>query len=172
MTAQIFQIQIPKRSLQCHSGSEAFVTGMEYFSLLKENEKNEYERHDYCVLCFQRALENNEIKKGAKYWKSKVPIKKTTLAPQNKDAQIFELFKNSTTEATEESNGISFVLALYLARKRTILLRKEILKDKDTIQIYEIADTEEMVAIKKMNLLTSQIEEIQGKIASKLNDAG
>lgn len=171
MTVQLFQIQIPKRSVQCCAKEETFVSGMEYFSLLKENDKNEYERLDYCVSCFQEALLKNEIKNGAKYWKSKVPLKKRApSSPQNKDVEIFELFKNSIAEVSDESNGISFVLALYLCRKRAILLRKEIIKDNLTFQIYEIAETEEMVAIKKMNFLYHEVEEIQRQIASKLNE--
>lgn len=168
----LFHIQIPKRSKVCFLGQEILSPGMDYYSLLIENNTHEYERQDFCALCWSKFLDTPDPGKKTlgKHWKSKVPTKKDApQVPQNRDEQILSLLRSSLTGDMPEDRDESFVLALYLARKRFMLLRKEIAQeDRSIIQLYEIPETEEMILIPKIELSSLQIETIQLKIAKKL----
>lgn len=168
----LFHIQIPKRSKVCFSAQEVLSPGMDYYSLLIENNTHEYVRQDFCAVCWSKFLDLPDGKKKTlgKHWKSKVPVKKEApQVPQNRDEQILSLLRNSLSGDMPEDREMSFVLALYLARKRFMILRKEMRQeDKTVIQLYEIPETEEMILIPKIELSSLQIEDIQLKIAKKL----
>lgn len=168
MSSQL-QIQIPRRSKVCMLGQEVFSPGMEYFSLLIENKAEGIERQDFCAVCWNKLSEETEKKTAKKHWKSKVPDKKQVIVPLNRDEHILSLLKNSLEGTTQEDLEMSFVLALYLARKRFMVLRKEIKQENKTImQFYEIPETEEMIPVQRIELSTLQIEQIQLQIAKNL----
>lgn len=164
MSSTLFQIQIPKRSKVCKSCDEPLKAGMDYFSYLLEIEKD-YERQDFCTTCFP----TQELS-SSKYWKSKVPVKKVAVEiPKTKNEQIFAYLKSSLEKDSILDQKTSFVLSIFLARKRFMALRKEVRQeDQSIMQIYEIPETEEMILVKKMQISSLQIEEIQLQIASHL----
>lgn len=169
----LIQIQIPKRSKICMAGLEPLDAGTDYFSVLSENQNKEYERQDFCSVCFTKFSTNNNLSL-AKYWKSKVPLKKETVViPSTKNEQILNLLKNSLEQNSPTDEMKSFVLAVFLARKRFMSLRKEVKQeDGTTLQIYEIPETEEMILVKKIAISTLQIEEIRAQIATQLKSYG
>ena len=169
----LIQIQIPKRSKVCRPCLEQLVAGMDYYSILYENQNKEYERQDFCSVCFANFSLNNNLAL-AKYWKSKVPLKKETVViPSTKNEQILNLLKNSLEQNSPTDEMKRFVLALFLARKRFMSLRKEVKQeDGTTLQIYEIPETEEMILVKKIAISTLQIEEIRAQIAKQLKSYG
>lgn len=159
-------IQIPKRSSTCSIGLEPFEPGVVYFSLLKENEKSEVERKDFCSACWENTHEKHA--QSIKYWKSKVVKKNVNAPPPTKNAQILQMLKSSIE--LEENVEESFVLALYLARMKVLILRKE-MRDKDSIlQVYEVAQTEEILVVKKIEISKLKTHEIQTKIALALSN--
>jgi hypothetical protein len=165
-----FQIQIPKRNQVCSLCGEALSPGMDYFSSLIENDNNEYERLDYCQNCWNKEFLRNKL--PAKFWKSKVPLKKMLkIIPQDQDGRILSLLRSSLMTENEESWEEGFVLALYLARRRRLFLRNEIVqKDQTILQVYELIETEEMIGVKKINLREEQVEVIQLRIAKLLKE--
>lgn len=171
--SSLIQIQIPKRSKVCGPCLEQLDAGMDYFSVLSENQKREYDRQDFCSVCFAKFVHTNNLAL-AKYWKSKVPLKKQTVViPSTKNEQILNLLKSSLELHTPTDEMKSFVLALFLARKRFMSLRKEVKQeDGTTLQIYEILETEEMILVKKVAISTLQIEEIRAQIAKQLKSYG
>lgn len=171
--SSLIQIQIPKRSKVCMPCLVPLDAGMDYFSVLNENQNKEYDRQDFCSACFAKFSNTNNLALS-KYWKSKVPLKKQTIViPSTKNEQILSLLKSSLELHTPTDEMKSFVLALFLARKRFMSLRKEVKQeDGTTLQIYEILETEEMILVKKIAISTLQIEEIQQQIAKQLKSYG
>jgi hypothetical protein len=166
-----FNIPIPKRAKTCFLSQEDLLPGMDYFSLLIENDSHGYDRQDFCSVCWNQTFKNLSDKMlTIRHWKSKVPaIIKVREIPQNRDVQIMSLLKTYLESNLEENVEESFVLSLYLSRKRVMSLRKEIRQEDNTIvQLYEILETEEMLLIKKVDLSTIQIGNIQLQIAKKL----
>jgi len=163
----LFQLEIPRRGNVCVKGNEALIPGMEYFSVLVEDPELGLKRLDYCPTCW--AIAKNEVKARSQ-WKAKVLSKKEE-APihLNRDERILYLFKESTKEDTPEAHIETFVLALFLARRRLMYLRQEVKQDDGTIiQLYEEAATEEMYTIRKVDLSQVQISTIQLEVAKKL----
>lgn len=162
------QIEIPKRSQICAKGNEPLSPGMEYYSVLVEDDEKEMVRHDYCSSCWDKFVQK-EVNKQATHWKSKVPTKKEeTALPKQRDERAMILLKHGLTKDSVDAQAEAFVLALYLARKRIINLRQELAQeDGSLISLYEVADTEEMLIVKKLKLSQLQTEKIQQDLAKK-----
>lgn len=135
--------RIPRRSRHCLRCTSSFVQGMEYFSLLKENA-----REDFCVSCWQAG-------EGI-YWKSKVPIQDNDKRSGHEKA--LDLLRE---EPETEMGG---VVALYLMRNKVITYRGEL----HELSLYEVLETEEIIAVKKVSLADLDMEKIQEEIAKKL----
>lgn len=166
----LFQIEIPRRAKNCGHGNEILTPGMEYYSVLVAEDDKKYIRFDFCLKCWE-GFGKNKFTSNKTSWKAKVPSKKEfqDLSIKSRDEKAFYLLKkalqNGSTEWAE-----TFVLALYLARRRILYLRKEIVQEDGSILcVYEDPTTEEMFAIQRKSLLGLNIEEIQTKIAEKLN---
>lgn len=163
----IFPIDIPKRSQACAKGQEALQSGATYYSLLVEEKEQGQQRRDYCAKCWETVAIDDDFLKSKIYWKSRVPSKKEEpQLPQDRDERAFVLLK---TALEESNNPEAFVLALYLARKRLISLRKEFNNDKGQVQqLYEVLETEEMLCVNKVPLSSLQIVQIQTQLAKKM----
>lgn len=169
--ANIFQIEIPKRAAHCLQGNEAFVPGMEYYSILISDEEKGYQRQDFCLACWE-AFDKKKLNVPAKTaWKAKIASKQEMedLSTKTRDEKAFYLLKEALQNPNDAEWAETFVLALYLARRRILYLRQEMpQEDGSTLCIYEVAATEEMLSIKRRSLTGVNIEEVQQKIAKKL----
>ncbi len=162
----VFQLEIPRRGNQCAHGNEPMTPGMEYFSVLVEDAELGLKRLDYCPTCWQKI--KDEIKPRSQ-WKAKVVAKKDeTPIHLNRDERILYLLKESMKLDTPEAHAETFVLALFLARRRLLYLRQEVKEEGQIMQIYEEAATEEMLTIRKMELSQLQTDKIQLEVAKKL----
>lgn len=144
---------------------------MDYYSLLSEGEKG-FVRMDYCVACWKKhASAQADTAPISSHWRSKVPFKKgPARLPEERKERALEILKEALTREGEDDRSEAFVLALYLARKKQLYLRKEMKKpDGQIIYLYEVAVTEEMLAVPKLKLSKLQIERVQAQIASILN---
>ncbi len=167
----LFQIEIPKRAHVCAKGNEALLPEMDYFSTLVKDEEKGFLRQDFCVSCWEMFMKEESIHQGRSHWKSKVfPKKEIRITAENRDERVLELLKETLAKSSEEDAAESFVLALYLARRRLIALRQEVKQEDGTAMLYEIYDTEEMLCIKKQQLSSLEIEKIQQSIAKKLKE--
>ena len=158
-----FRIEIPRRSATCFKGGETFKAGDPYYSLVKEEEKEKLLREDYCLACWEKASINKE---ALTVWKGKVPKKHEKKQPVDRNLKALELLKEALAKDTPDSHQEAFVLALYLVRFRQIVLRKEL---KNSLSLYEVIETEEMLTVPKLKLTSAQTKDLQERIAKKLN---
>lgn len=165
-----FQLDIPKRAQACAKGGEQLTPGMDYYSILVEDDALGLVRHDYCTACWEKGAKAEALANARSQWKSKVVFRKEDDAQMhlNRDEKILYLLREAMKEQTDEAMAETFVLALYLARRRLLYLRQELEEEGHTVQLYEVAATEEMLAIKKIALSHLQIEKIQQDVAKKL----
>lgn len=169
--ANVFQLEIPRRANHCVQGNEGLLPGMEYYSILiPENDKG-YQRHDFCLSCWETSGKEKYSHAVKTAWRAKVASKQEVedLSTKTRDEKAFHLLKEALQKGDEENWAEIFILALYLARRRILYLRQEIAQpDDSTVCIYEVAATEEMWTIKRRSLTSVDIEQIQEKIAQKL----
>lgn len=170
----IFQQEIPRRKQICFMGSELFSPGMDYYSLLKEDETGKWLRHDFCIDCWEKFAgqrPRNQTDDKASYWKSKVEDKKIYAKSSiDRNERALELLLQALAKNSPEDIEEAFILALYLARNKKLVIRKEINHPGESSAIYEILATEELLIVPKLNLSQLQIEKIKGTLAIKLNN--
>ncbi len=139
------RITIPRRSRVCLQGGDAFASGDSYFSILIP-EGEGYRRQDYCSKCWSSSAKEQSIENGRTHWRSKVPIKEQKKELSSDDKALDRLMELVDGESDEEA-ALAFLMALYLERKRRIVMRKEL----PTGFCYENLRTEEMVVVKKID---------------------
>lgn len=163
----VLPIEIPKRAKTCLTGQEAFLPGMEYYSILTEDAHGEVQRQDYCLDCWEKVnLDSIPVKS---VWKSKVlNAKDEKLHFRNRDEKILHLFKELQLQDDEFAKMETYVLSIFLMRRKILLQREELDQAGETMILYEVSSTEEMLLIKKYELTALQIGLIQLGIAEKL----
>ena len=166
----IFQIEVPKRALQCFKGHEPLQADTQYYTILTSGEDGNFQRLDFCLSCWEKEKEQySALEKTA--WKAKVPSKedKEDFSKKNRDEMAIHLFKESSKFFKDNEWAEIFVLALYLARRRIITLRQEIPQnDGSYLCIYEHNETEEMYSITRKSLSEVDMTEVQTSLAQKL----
>lgn len=165
----LFQIEIPRRNTQCFHAKETFTASMAFFSLLIEDPEQGTIRRDYCQNCWNLS-EHNALRTGDHtFWKGKVPQKvDAARLPTDQNERVFYLLREALLSDDLIKHEEAFVLALFLARRRLIALRQERKQEGETFLIYEVLDTEEMLAVKKIELHQLQVEAIQKTLAEKM----
>lgn len=169
MTYSLFQIAIPKRGTVCAKGQETLAPGSDYYSTLVETPEG-FQRQDYCLTCWHHHAKKECLEHMRTYWKSKVAAKKEVSdLSRNRDDRALELLKQALAH---EEHAEAFVLALYLARRRRIYLRQQHhQEDGKVLNLYEVAATEEMLAVRKLALSQLDIDVIQQKLALQMKGA-
>ena len=161
-----FQIAIPRRANCCLQCQRVMQEGTEYYSLITPgNLEDHYIRQDYCLSCWAEQV--NKAKGG--YWKATVPFRKEpSELPKQRDARALHLLKENILCNHLEDYSETFVLSLYLARRRRITFRRDmLLPDGKQGALYEVADTEEMLLVPKVLLSDLQVENLQLTLAKK-----
>lgn len=163
-----FQIDIPKRSSICCGKGERLTSGMEYYSLLVNDPEKGIQRRDFCLECWKNTPEHEKASDEIVSWRSKVAgAKEMPNGPTERDQRIHNLFHSPSDE---EDPAEKFILAIYLQRKKRLYLRSEFTDDSGKIfLLYEIPETEEMLPIQKVPLSGISVQNIQKRIAEKLN---
>lgn len=163
------QFKIPRRSLRCFHGNEPLEPGVEYYSLLLEgDEPGVYSRQDLCHACWQR-MSKEKINDSKAYWKAIVPKKvQPSELPKQRDIRAWHLFKEALDKEDPQTLIETFVLSLYLARKKKLIFRKAItLENLQPAFLYEAADTEEIFCIRQFTLAEEKIAQVQADLAQK-----
>lgn len=165
-----FNIDVPRRHNICAKGEEVLQPGADYFSVITESDENCFSRADYCSDCWKHIDESSKIQEAVTYWKAKVPQKeevKELYSSKNESAMA--LLKEFAGSGDDEERQQAFILALFLARQREIIQRKELKRDDGCeVLIYEVAETEEMIAVDKFSLSSLQIQKVQKALAEKM----
>jgi len=165
------KIEIPRRNGLCAHCQQPLQPGTPYFSvLLDETKEGVYTRLDYKADCWKQEGLQQSYQKARSIWKAKVPLKKDlSELPKQRDARALFLLKESLANHAPESYAESFVLSLYLARRRKIAMRQEsFFSDGHPASLYEVYETEEMLLVPKLALSNLEVEKIQLAIAAKL----
>jgi hypothetical protein len=162
----LFSISIPKRQAVCAHQSEKFTPGMDVFSLLTEDESEKIIRHDFCATCWTHIQPEINLQKNRGYWKSTIE-KKTKLSDASRAEQALALLRLLLENPVPHEAEI-FVLCLFLAHARQLVLRKESVKEGTTYYHYELLKRGEWMTVKMVQLSSVEIETIQRSIADKL----
>ena len=168
----LFDIEIPKRASHCMEGQEVFSPDTEYYSILVPDSQG-YKRHDFCLACWEGKAKDHFSLAAKTAWKARVVSKKEVEDHSHKtrDEKAFYLLKTALENPLDHDWAETFVLALYLARRRILYLRQELIQeDGSVLCIYEVAATEEMLSIKRQSLIGVNIQEIQAKLAARLKN--
>lgn len=153
-------------------GAEALTPGMEYYSILVPEKAKGYQRFDFCLACWEASAKNQFHATAKTAWKAKVAskIEKEDLSSKSRDERALILLKEALQNKRETEWAEVFILALYLARRKILYLRQELLQDDGSVLcIYEEAATEEMLPVRRRSLKHINIADIQSRIAKKLN---
>lgn len=160
-------ITIPKRSLHCSHGGERLCSGMEYYSLLTYDERQQMLRQDFCVACWQEFMSSLSLEnKNHGYWKSRVETKLAATPSLNKVEQALVLLRE-LSHSSSVNEGEIFILALFLERAKRLILRQEFEKEGEVYVLYEIQRQNEFITIKKVELSAIEIQCIQQTLLQK-----
>lgn len=155
---------IPSRSRSCHGGKEPFKPEMDYYSLLLAGDKG-FTRQDFCDSCWNQIHKTLDMEERI-YWRSQVPPKQEKPDPSlSRSEKALWLLKKNINKG-EETEQEAFILALLLARSRTLQLKQEI----QDHQLYEVVGTEEMIPVKKIALSELRLKEVQELLAKRLGN--
>ncbi|MBB65564.1 MAG: hypothetical protein CMO81_10935 [Waddliaceae bacterium] len=167
-----FQYLVPRRSMECCHGQETFEPGMRYYSTVVPDEENDYRRLDYCEACWQAHGQEACHDSSQGFWVNKVPIKIEPKPPIDRVERALELLKEYTSieEMDEETATLAFFIAVFLAHRRRLSLRKEITKNQTLFSVYENPQTEDTFVLKQVDLSKVDLESVQVKIAAKMRD--
>lgn len=165
----VLPIEIPKRSTCCIKHGEPFLQGHHYYSrLIRGEEEGIYLRQDYCENCWKQL----DSPQGSS-WKSMVPPAKTASElPKQRDERAIYLLKETLRDLERPgAEAEAFVLALYLARRRRLVLRQELEREgKLPLLVYEEMQKEEMIGVPKVALAELDVEKVQQELASKMTN--
>ncbi|MFT5317903.1 MAG: hypothetical protein ACI8RA_001162 [Chlamydiales bacterium] len=164
MKQKTMGIVIPRRAGACLKCGESMEESVEYYSILDSSEDYP-QRFDYCIPCWGKGAKAESAGDSRTYWKSKVPLKKTRQeVTLTKDEKALELLEELVSSVQSEDANLAFVLALYLVRRKKIVKRKDVKE----VTIYEVLETEEIIAVKKVDVTVLPIVDIQKQIDLKL----
>lgn len=166
-----FNIDIPKRHSQCSHAKEELIPGNDMYSAIF-HEEQAFSREDYCSQCWTQLHKDQKIQKAVTYWKSVVPEKKETKEIfLDRDDKALALLKQFSKSEDPDELHQAMILAIYLSRRRKLYQRKEEANEEGTVVIlYEAPQTQEFVAVKKIELQFIDIPKIQKMIANNLKD--
>lgn len=168
MAHPLFQIEIPKRNTQCFKGGERLMPGMEYYSMLLQDESQAIARRDFCLHCWQQSINENSLAGSQGFWRAKIDVKKEEpLVEKSRMDRAMALLKQLLQDPQHDQNE-AFVLALFLAHARRLILRQERNQDGYVYSLYEIAHQDEFLLVKKVNLSQVDSQQIQQSLAKKL----
>lgn len=164
--SSLFSIDIPRRHRACSHKGEPFEPEDAYFSVLIEEDKGGFSRKDYCPHCWEE-VKLELMQKTHIHWKSSVPLKRPESdLPKERNKRALVLLRQALVEETAEAKEEAFVLALLLLRAREIFLRQELVEG----NLIEVAETEEMLLVPRLDLSRLQTETIQERLSVKFRD--
>lgn len=127
-------------------------------------EEEELQREDLCTDCWKAH------KSERPYWKTKVPESKPTARDLflSRDERALSWFRALVAEAQESDLGKRYVLALYLVRRKKLVLRKEIKRKEKLYHIYENPQSDEAFTLLVPELSVLEVSSLQKEIADYL----
>lgn len=162
-----FRLSIPRRMSICYHGKEPLLAGMEVYSLLLEESVNQFTRRDYCAVCWGVAGRMAAKEKNAcGFWKGVIEKKKKKEKETREDV-VFSLLDQLLEEKENKSAEI-YLLCLFLARARKMVLRREYKQNGLEYHVYEILKREEFLNVQVVAPSPDKIVEIQKMLAASV----
>lgn len=155
---------IPRKHSRCCHQGEQLNPGMDVYSILVENEES-YVRSDFCLACWALLQEEKSLPLHQAYWKTKV-ASQTAHRGTRWTKALTLLFQFLQCPSAYEAE--IFVLCLYLAHARQIILRREFEQEGKTYQVYEVLQQKEEFTIQAIHLSATQIATVQQSLAGCL----
>lgn len=164
----LFQLEIPKRNIQCAHQGERLLPGMDIYSLiLEEGVEQRLARRDFCSSCWTKIRDEHTLLPSNRgYWKSKIEKRKVPEGASRVEKALVLL--RFLLQSGESQEAEIFVLCLFLSHARQLVLRQEFKREGETYHLYEILRKDEFVTIKVVNLSLIQIETLQKSLAEQL----
>lgn len=161
----MYKIEIPKRARFCTCCSAPFEPKCPYFSSISKGEED-YLREDYCEGCWKKTSADALLA----FWRGRVPPKKQDPdLPKDKEERAMHLLKEALCQDNENQKILAFYLALYLQRQKMLTLRKELQEESGRrIYLFEVIETEEMLAVPRAAVTKGALTSVQKEIASLL----
>ncbi len=159
----LFSLVIPRRSANCTRCAASLEPGTTVYSFV-DGDDEAFQRFDLCPTCWKGESDSRS------HWRAQVPQKKPSLRDLflNRDERALSWFRTLGADQVAKR----FVLALYLARRKRIALRKEVTKKGTLFQIYESADSEETFTVVRPELSVLEVSTLQKEIADYLLGLG
>lgn len=148
---------IPSRARQCVAKSENLNEQTHYFSLLEKDASNNFLRYDFCPICWEEKKQT--LPKNSIYWKANIFSIKTE-KPTDHLTKTLDKLTEMLKEPKHQTDA--FLLALYLTRSGLLIQRGHIEEDLQTLALFEIKQTSEMLCIPKpsLDILSQAIEKM------------
>ncbi|MFA6915306.1 MAG: hypothetical protein WC222_02835 [Parachlamydiales bacterium] len=139
---------IPRRNARCVGCHQLFNPEQTYYSSILEQLDGTVTRQDHCTACRTSGAECDVA------WQGKIPPSATAFVNEAARCEkALELLRTFTQSEDPEEKNQAFVLALYLERRKQIVLRKEIWEGtKVATLLYEYLETGEMLHVPKVAL--------------------
>lgn len=168
MANALFQVEIPRRNTVCFKGNERLNPGVDYYSLIVQDETQKIVRRDFCSSCWHEFSAEIDLSASHGYWKSRIELKNELHSKEKtRVARALTLIKE-LLENPQQNEGEIFVLALFLARARCLTLKQERELDQSVYSFYQVVNQHEVLMIKKMDLSHIEVLPIQHALAKKL----
>ncbi|MFP4026709.1 MAG: hypothetical protein ACLFWL_02850 [Candidatus Brocadiia bacterium] len=156
---------VTKTRVGCYGCEKAFQPGEVYFSLLFE-EGDTFSRRDFCKKCWDSADKEN----GFSFWKTRCP--KETGPPRIETEAVLEFFEKLENSNSPNRQEMRFVLALFLARRKTLKFKsvESDQKNGEEVLVFRRTGTDETVRIPDPGLTEEQIEATTEKLKELFYD--
>lgn len=160
------KIGIPRRSRVCTRTREKFAPGSEYISIITEGEnEGEFIREDISVAYWNQHGSEEGLAKAKSHWKGKLPMKPEGVKePEELMTRAFEMFEGALEQP--EGELTAFILALFLARKKVLVLRQEMEHYGRLHYLFESKEGEEVYSVPILHPTAEEVERVQGELAS------
>lgn len=162
------KLDIPKRQAQCSGGDHFFQKGDRCYTLVTLSAAT-WKRQDLCQHCWNKLCEEELSDQVRSYWNTQITGKEPEAEqPKHKEGRALALLKEALLTRSATSEQEAFVLALYLARKKSLSLRQQVEQLGETIYLFESTATEELIPVKKVTINPDQVAVLQQRLAEML----
>lgn len=162
------KLELPRRQMHCSGAPHSFLQGDKCYTLISL-EVGGWKRQDFCESCWAELKSRGLPASTKSYWHAAIPIKKVEEAlPERKEEKALSLIRKALVADTPNDRRESFILALYLVRKKMLAFRQKVELQGEVIHLYEVVATEELLAVKTIALHPADIDILQGRLAEML----
>jgi len=158
---------IPRRSRSCSKSKKKFEPGDEYLSIIFEKEhEGLMHREDISISYWEEHRDDMLLQEACSSWRAKIP--EGLNAPKEPEEMLERAFELFFEYLDKPDPMKAFILALFLARKKVMIFRQEMMHQDRQTYVFEVVETEEMVCVDVMKPTLSQTQEIQDELAREV----